>query len=302
MNVGLALSGGGIKAFSQLPIIDAIFQEGIKIDAVSGTSMGSIIAIFLACGLDIGEVTEVILELETELNKMKVFSRPSPKVLPFSKERIHGGYVDPMRLESILEKTLERYQVNHISDVKIPLAIPAVDIISGKIVVFVSHPNLFKKKSKHWEIISDVSLAKAAVSSCAFPFVISANKLDDYMLVDGGVRMNLPLPLLDGYGVTQRVGVTMHRESPFREFHSLTSLGNRVVDLMAIEQEEKFIRKDDIVINVSLEKVWVFEMGMGRYTIEKGEIVAKEKIKDLQRIEKNPSFIKRMRRKMFKTY
>ena len=46
--IGLALSGGGIKSFSQLPVLKALDQEGIRLDAVSGTSMGSVIAGLIA--------------------------------------------------------------------------------------------------------------------------------------------------------------------------------------------------------------------------------------------------------------
>ena len=51
--IGIALSGGGIRAFSQLPILAALHREGVEIDAISGTSMGSVIAALYASGVDI---------------------------------------------------------------------------------------------------------------------------------------------------------------------------------------------------------------------------------------------------------
>ena len=41
--VGLVLSGGGAKGISHIGILQAIDSAGLKIDYISGTSMGSII-------------------------------------------------------------------------------------------------------------------------------------------------------------------------------------------------------------------------------------------------------------------
>lgn len=43
-SVGLVLGGGGTRGWTQLGVIKALLEEGIKIDAIGGTSVGSLVA------------------------------------------------------------------------------------------------------------------------------------------------------------------------------------------------------------------------------------------------------------------
>ena len=44
MKLGLALSGGGIRGIAHAGALKALEDNGIKIDAIGGTSSGSLIA------------------------------------------------------------------------------------------------------------------------------------------------------------------------------------------------------------------------------------------------------------------
>ncbi len=292
--IGLALSGGGVKSFSQLPILKALDSEGINIDAISGTSMGSVLAAFMAVGMPVDELIDVALELEKEVQEMKIFSRPFLKLISVAKDRESSGFVDGIIFEELMNKYLEKYNVENIRDVKIPLAIPAVDIITGKVIVFVSHPEEFKSLDENWVVISDVSLAKAVRASCSFPFVIDACPLEDYHLTDGGVRMNLPLPLIEAYGVDQSIAVTMHSESDFEDFDSFFALANRITELGRIEQDKHLLKEADVVINVPLDGVWVFEVGKGKYTMDAGLKVVEGKIDALSELKHEKTWIEKL--------
>ena len=50
MKIGLALAGGGVKGAAHIGVIKALEENGIKIDAISGTSIGSIVASLYAMG------------------------------------------------------------------------------------------------------------------------------------------------------------------------------------------------------------------------------------------------------------
>ena len=73
MKLGIALSGGGIKSFSQLPVIRKLKEDNLKLSAISGTSMGSVIASLVASGIDIKIIEELCKECE------KIFSPPAMK-------------------------------------------------------------------------------------------------------------------------------------------------------------------------------------------------------------------------------
>ena len=49
--MGLALGGGGARGFAHIGVLKVLEAEGILPGLLSGTSMGGIVAAFLACGL-----------------------------------------------------------------------------------------------------------------------------------------------------------------------------------------------------------------------------------------------------------
>lgn len=293
MKIGLALSGGGIKSFAQIPIIKTIEDAGIKLSSISGTSMGSAVAALVASGVPINEIYDLVLEIEDKLLKTKVFIKPSVKLLPFSKEKIKGGYVDGQILEDILQEVLDHYNIKHISDVKIPIAIPAVDMLSGKIIVFVSHPEKFNN-IHNWEVISDITLAKAVRASCSFPMVIASMPLNNYLLADGGIKMNLPSLLNKAYGMDKIIGVTMTQGSGFDDIDSVLSTANRVYDLMIQSYDALMKEHIDLMINVPVGEVWVFELGKGKEVIDEGEKVARLKREDIRSLTKKKPLLSRI--------
>ncbi|CAM2834181.1 patatin-like phospholipase family protein [Erysipelothrix tonsillarum] len=296
--IGLALSGGGVKSISQLPVIRALKEQNIKIDVVAGTSMGSVIAALVACGLDSETLTDVVLKLEQSIKEKHIFTKPSAKLLPFSKEKLTGGYVDGQELEDELQKVLDVIGIHNICDVVIPLAIPAVDLTTGKVVCFVSHPEMFTITDNDWEIITDIPLAKAVRASCSFPFVIAAMEYQGYVLVDGGVRMNLPLELVEAYGVDKTIAVTMHSNEPFHEYNSLMAIATRCMDLMRIEDDYHIVKKADVHINVPLDDVWVFELGKGRFTMDRANLVLEKHKDDIKALVKKKTFWERIKEEL----
>ena len=50
MKIGLALAGGGVRGAAHIGAIKALEENGIKIDAVAGTSAGSIVAALYGMG------------------------------------------------------------------------------------------------------------------------------------------------------------------------------------------------------------------------------------------------------------
>ena len=55
-SVGLVLSGGGARCFSQIGVIQELQAAGVRIDRIGGTSMGSFIGALAAQGLDHEEI------------------------------------------------------------------------------------------------------------------------------------------------------------------------------------------------------------------------------------------------------
>ena len=59
MNIGLALSGGGIKGAAHIGVLEALREENISITHISGTSSGSIVATLFAIGYTPEEILKM---------------------------------------------------------------------------------------------------------------------------------------------------------------------------------------------------------------------------------------------------
>ncbi len=211
--LGIALAGGGIRAYVQIGVLKVLEEKDIKIDCIAGTSMGSIIAALTAAGAKSEQLTMAMFELEKQFADRKVFLRPNLRVLPFAKNKL-DGFVDADTFESMIQEQFEKFDVNKISDLKMLIAITAVDLVSGKLVVFTNVPNRFINDNDKI-IISDGLITQAVRASCSFPIVFSTKKYEKMQLVDGGVKMNLPVQLLKTMQSNRILSVTMDGQPIF---------------------------------------------------------------------------------------
>ena len=69
MKIGLALAGGGVKGAAHIGVIKALKENGIEIDMVAGTSIGSIVASLLAMGYTTSEMLELFKYSSKEIMK-----------------------------------------------------------------------------------------------------------------------------------------------------------------------------------------------------------------------------------------
>lgn len=91
--VALVLGGGSARGFSHIGLIKALEENGIPVDMIVGTSMGSIVAGLYAGGFSV-ENMEVIA---THLDTSKLFDIPLPPT---------GGVVDSTGIQVFLDELL----------------------------------------------------------------------------------------------------------------------------------------------------------------------------------------------------
>lgn len=277
--IGLALSGGGIKAFAQIPLIELLQKENVNIEVISGTSMGSVIGSLVACGANAEQLEEIMLELEKYYIDNQIFFRPSLKVLPFAKEKL-DGFVEGNDLETLLDNYYKKFSVDLINDVKIPLAINAVDLNTGKTVIFTSHAHLFDKRMD-WIIIDDVRLSTAVRASCSLPLVFSTKKYQDLKLVDGGILMNMPIQPCKEMGADHVVSVSMVDNLPTTVHDSMIAVMMRSLEIFAHANQQLNIHEGDYNYNVPTSQFTVLDVGKGKEIIEISKKQLKRERKDL---------------------
>ena len=65
--IGLTLSGGGAKGFAHIGILKAIDSAGLKIDYITGTSMGAIVGALYAVGYSGAEIENLRKDIDFDV-------------------------------------------------------------------------------------------------------------------------------------------------------------------------------------------------------------------------------------------
>src|SRR6476661_1075415 len=65
--IGVTLSGGGAKGFAHIGILQALDSAGLKVDYITGTSMGSVVGGLYAAGYSGDSIEAIARELDWNL-------------------------------------------------------------------------------------------------------------------------------------------------------------------------------------------------------------------------------------------
>ncbi len=184
--VGLACTGGGTKAVSNIGVIKALEELRIKISAISGTSIGSCIAVLYAMGYSVDEITE----------KMKYYVKAYPHLNFFDiffslfNFVFRGGVKNPRIINSTIRQSAMAKEKRYMSDLDIPVFIPALDI-TNKETVYFSSRNIEGEKC-----LLDRKIEEAVKSSCSLPILYLPNNIyidgKLHQFLDGGMSNNTP--------------------------------------------------------------------------------------------------------------
>jgi NTE family protein len=278
-HLGLALSGGGIKSYAQIGAYKHLQDLDIRFDAFAGTSMGSIIATLLAAEIDIYVIEKDLLSLERSIIDNKLINPNHAQFFPLITSSV-TGLIDPKPFVERLQAILDPYRLEKLSDIRKPLVIVAVDLISGKMVYFTNRKAWFKPRSEYI-VIDNATLLEAIQASCAFPMVFETMTYQGLQLVDGGVLMNIPVDPLKIMGINHVISITMDNLAHFKGSKKVTDIATRIIDLMATESTRSSILKSDFNINAYDKNIGIFSFGKGEAAIALGEEKTQESIEAL---------------------
>lgn len=191
----LSIDGGGIRGVVPAHILNCIQERlGIslseKIDMVSGTSTGSIIASAIACNISVDKV-------------LTLYKTQGEKIFPsrFSLfKKLKPAFSSVYNNQVLYDVLSEQFGNRTLADVKKPLIIPATDIGNGIVHVFKSsYSTNFTRDNNR--LVKD-----AVMASCSAPTFFNPTKVDNYLLSDGGLWANNP-SLVAFIDAQRRLGV-----------------------------------------------------------------------------------------------
>ena len=183
MKIGLALGGGGAKGFAHIGVINTLVRAGIRIDVVSGTSIGALVGATYLSG--------TLSELEAYARKLRL----TDLVRLLSPTWSTGGMFDGM---GALNKLDPFISAKRIEDLPKKFAAVSVDIARAERYVFTAG-----------------DLKTALRSSFAIPGIFTPVAIEDpklkipRVLVDGGVMDPVPVEVARDLGADFVIAVDL---------------------------------------------------------------------------------------------
>lgn len=257
MKLGIALSGGGIRGIAHAGVLQALEENGIKPDIIGGTSCGSIIASMYALGYSpyhIFLLCKRYGKIIAKANAMPILNGIQNSIS--HKKMAFLGLNNGEKMEEIGNEMAIKRGIGKMNEIKMPLVIPTVDLVSGKEYVFTNIiPN---EKSKDKEYIDNASIGRAIRASSSFPAYFSPCKHNGCAFMDGGVLNNVPADEVKLQGADKVIAVKFHSDE-IKEDSNLMDVAMKCIDIMGNKLSEKSLNMSDYILDVYTDKVGLLD-------------------------------------------
>lgn len=274
----LVLMGGGSRGLAHIGILNVLQKNGLTPDIIVGTSMGAVIGGLFASGISPTKLKEIA----NDFNLNNFIERPN---LPFIKKKSQVSILDFLMLESYKSKLLKKLGLNRedkmeaylrnligevcIEELPVKFACNAVDLISGREIIF-----------------ENGKLYKALRATMSLPILFEPTKIDNMLLLDGGVLNNAPVGIARNLDAHKVILVDVHKdikEIPIEEIKNTFQLLHRMVETMVAYTTEDKINRADLVIRIDLE-MDALDYSDYLRIVETGENIGNENIDKIKKL------------------
>ena len=282
--VGLVLSGGGAKGFAHLGVVKVLVEEGIPIDFIGGTSMGSIVGGFLAAGMPVDSIIAIVKKQDWNYILSDDIRREDLSItekkerdefilsLPLTKKGVHlpEGIISGQHVENLFHAiNAPVYNINDFNKLPVPYLCVSLDIDHNKEKVF------------HGGDLSDAMRASMSIPTAFEPMVINGTRY-----VDGGLVDNFPVQHVIDLGADIIIGVDVgHSKNPGenKKKDMLSVMEDAVFYYSTIVRQEN-LKKVNIYINPDLHGLGVSSFNKADSLIKYGEIAAREALPQIRHL------------------
>lgn len=248
--VGLALGSGAARGLAHFGVLKVFQQEGIPIDYIAGSSMGSLIGVLFANDLDL----EMCEKLAVRLKRKHWLDLTVPK----------HGFIIGDKVKELVRLLTHQKQIEELS---IPTAIVATDLVKGERVIFRSGP-----------------VDEAVRASIAIPGVFEPVFRGDQILVDGGVIDRVPIHVVREMGADIVVAVDVIAQYSEVQVESIFDVITYSLHIMEREILSSQILTADVLLCPQMSDISPTAFHRVEESIQRGEDEARKhihKIKEL---------------------
>lgn len=273
--VGLVLSGGGAKGFAHIGVLKVLEEAGVKIDYITGTSMGAVVGGLYASGYNASQIDSIFYNTNFDELLQDYIPRSSKSfyekrndqmyaiTLPFNRFKVGIPIALSKGMYNYNLLSTLTHKVRHVRDfskLPIPFLCIATDIEKGDQV-----------------ILKEGYLPQAMLASSAFPSLFSPVEIDGKLLIDGGVVNNYPVEEIRKMGADIVIGVDVQDDLKDRNsLKDATRILVQITNLDMIKSMKEKQKLTDIYIKPNVSDYGVISFDEGQTIIKIGEDAAKE--------------------------
>jgi NTE family protein len=233
--IGLALSGGVGYCLAHIGVLKLIEEQGIEVDCVAGTSGGALVGALYASGIRADRLEHIAAGISWG------------QLMAPTRILTNKGLVSSEPIQHLVDQLIGKER--RFSELKLPLSVVAVDLLSGDEVIFPAAPG-------------DL-IAPAVRASCSVPVVFAPVRMGDWLLSDGGIKAPLPVDALRRFAPDVTIGVVF--DTGHYEPKNLFEIGLRSMSLANEKMLEQYDKELDLLVRVDAGEVsnWDLKLAMG---------------------------------------
>jgi len=283
VKVGLVLSGGGAKGLAHIGVLKVIDEAGVRLDYISGSSMGAIVGGLYASGytgkqldslfhtVDFNKLIQDKLPRRSKTFYEKEDAEKYALTLPVvdGKISLPKGISNGQNFYNFYSKvTTHVRDIKDFSKLPVPFFCTATDIETGEGLVF-----------------DEGVLSEVVAASGALPSVYSPVKYKGRLITDGGVTDNYPVEEIRRRGVELVIGVDVQDTlMTGKELNSLTDIMLQISNFRTIKDMESKKPLTDVFIRPDIKRFSVVGFDEGQAIIKEGEEGARKQLEQLKSI------------------
>jgi len=277
--IGLALSGGGAKGFAHIGVLKVLEEEGIPVDYISGTSMGSIVGGLYSMGYSAEELEKIVLDIDWDSlfddtldrkntpMEQKLLNERYFASIAFRDGRIEipSGLLNGYKTYRELKKlTWDAEKISKFKDLPIPFVAVATNLTTGNAVKF-----------------EEGDLAQVMSASMAIPSIFSPVRIGDDLYVDGMMSRNFPVQDVKELGAEIVIGVDVGTELDKDKQYNVFNIINQVFAYRGYESSQEQKKMVDYLIIPGLEEYSPTDFDKVEEIIRIGEVAARNQLNQL---------------------
>ena len=258
MKLGLALSGGGVRGIAHAGVLRALEENNIKVDAIGGTSCGSLVASLYAMGYSPYYIYVLFQKYAKEIAGINMVTFATGLNSIFLNKRLKiSGLNTGESIEKIYDELASQKGIKIISDIKMPIVIPAVDISESNEYIFTNKiPERVKNKKFY---IDNISIGKAVRASSSFPVVFSPCDFENHIFLDGGTLDNVPTIPVKKLGVEKVISINFDADVIDKE-SNIMDIVMKTLDIMGNKISEKCLQNSDLILTVPSDQTGLLDI------------------------------------------